>query len=190
MNLDFLDSYYRYDDVQNWNPPPIDSEDRDKWPDDAFLDPRNRKYPYKYENSKGEWVISEKALISAWRLAAIHDRAVFDKTTPLLNEIRKERGEEPLNEDDGDDDYKILNNEGMVIRELCKNIGDEAKAISDYTKAIALVSDKRVQSIFAEIRNDELGHLQKLTVAITEVLGGHEPTIAENMDTEAGGGGN
>ena len=187
MTLDFLSAYYRCDDVRNWNPPPVDSEDREKMPSEAFLDPANRKYPYRYKNAKGEWIISEKALLSARRLAAVHDRAVFDKTTPLLNEIRKERGEEPLNTDD-EDDSKILGNEEMAIRELCKNIGDEAQAISDYTKGIALVTDKKVQSIFAEIRNDELGHLQKLTVALSEVLNGKEPTVAANMDTDGGGG--
>lgn len=187
MTIDFLSTYYRCDDVRNWNPPAIGSEDRDNWSAEAFLDPENRKYPYKYKNANGEWVISEKALLSARRLSAVHDRAVFDKTTPLLNEIRKKRGDEPLNADD-EDDYRILNNEGMVIRELCKNIGDEAQAIADYTKGIALVTDEKVQSIFAEIRNDELGHLQKLTVALSEVLSGKEPTIAENMDNAGGGG--
>jgi len=187
VNLDCLNAYYKFDDVRNWNPPAVGAEEREKMPADAFLDPAKRKYPYKYQNEKGEWVISEKALMSARRLAAVHDRDVFEKTTPLLNEIRKERGEELLNNDDTDD-VKILDNEGIVIRELCKNIGDEAQAISDYTKGIALVSDKKVQSIFAEIRNDELGHLQKLTIALSEVLGGHEPTIAENMDTGGGDG--
>jgi len=71
---------------------------------------------------------------------------------------------------------------GSIIRELCKNIGDEAKAISDYTDGIAFVDDEKVKAIFAEIRNDELGHLHKLTVALTEILGGHEPTAAEEMD--------
>jgi|GEM_PF-5913695 len=179
MNLDYLVAYYKCDDVRNWNPPAVGTEERKKWPKEAFLDQENRKYPYKYENAEGEWVTSEKALLSARRLAAVHDKAVFDKTTPLLNAIRKERGEEPLQADAIDVESNMA---GTMIREITKNIADEAEAISDYTDSIAFCDDAKLKAIFAEIRNDELGHLQKLTVALTEILGGSEPEAAEAME--------
>ena len=76
-----------------------------------------------------------------------------------------------------------------VIMQLCKNLSDEATAISDYTQAISMTEDETVKALFTEIRNDELGHAQKLVVALTEVLGGSEPVAAENMDAGKGAGG-
>jgi hypothetical protein len=51
----------------------------------------------------------------------------------------------------------------------------------------AVGDDITLISVFAEDRNDELSHLQKLVVALTEMLSGEEPTEAEKMD-DAGGG--
>lgn len=38
------------------------------------------------------------------------------------------------------------------------------------------------RAIFTEIRHDELGHLQKLTIALTALVSGEQPTAAEQMD--------
>ena len=66
--------------------------------------------------------------------------------------------------------------------QLSKNLADEANAISDYTQAISMAEDDTTKALLTEIRNDELGHAQKLIVALTEVLGGGEPVEAERMD--------
>jgi len=72
--------------------------------------------------------------------------------------------------------------ESVIIRELCRQLEDEAKAIRDYTDSIAVIEDEKVKEIFTEIRGDELGHAQKLIVALTEVMGGNEPDAAESME--------
>ena len=71
------------------------------------------------------------------------------------------------------------------IIETCKQAIDEANAIIAYTNSIDAVEDQNLKSIYAEIRNDELGHLQKHIVALTEILSGDEPTEAEQMDEGA-----
>jgi len=168
-----------HDDVRNWNPPPVGSPERDKMPAEAFLGP-NRTYPVMYENANGEYVESEKGLEAARTVSAMqHDRAVYEEATRRINKIREARGEELLTLDALDIDSDIV---GAIVKNLCKNISDEAQAISDYTKSISKVKDKTTIDIFTEIRNDELGHLQKLTVGLTEVLGGSEPATAERMD--------
>lgn len=77
--------------------------------------------------------------------------------------------------------------DSAVIMQLCKNLADESKAISDYTQAISLVEDETAKALFAEIRNDELGHAQKLLVALSEVLAGGTPEEAAQMDDDEGG---
>ena len=72
------------------------------------------------------------------------------------------------------------------IRETCKQIIDETNAITAYTDSIEAVSDEKLKSIYAEIRNDELGHLQKHVVALTEILSGEEPVKAAQMDENDG----
>ena len=70
------------------------------------------------------------------------------------------------------------------IKELCKQIIDETTAIVAYTDSIDTVKDNKLKAIFTEIRGDELSHLQKHVVALTEILHGDEPTVAEQMDEE------
>ena len=70
----------------------------------------------------------------------------------------------------------------IEIKEFCKQIIDEAKAIIDYTDSIDAVTEEKIKNIFEEVRCDELGHLQKHTVALTEIMSGEEPTEAERMD--------
>ncbi|MCL2215408.1 MAG: XkdF-like putative serine protease domain-containing protein [Defluviitaleaceae bacterium] len=86
-----------YKDVSEWNPPAVGTEARDKMPLHAFLDPEGRRYPFKYEDADGKWVVSEKGLASARRLAAMHgETGIFEAATDKLNAIREARGDEPL----------------------------------------------------------------------------------------------
>jgi len=71
---------------------------------------------------------------------------------------------------------------GTGVKETCKQIIDESTAIIAYTDSIDAVDDELLRSICAEIRRDELGHLQKLIVALTEILSNSEPAEAEQMD--------
>ena len=68
------------------------------------------------------------------------------------------------------------------IKETCKQIIDEATAIIAYTDSIDCIKNKTLKSVYAEDRKDELSHLQKLIVALTEILSGEEPKIAEEME--------
>ena len=70
------------------------------------------------------------------------------------------------------------------VREICTQIVDEANAVIAYTNSIEMAESEKTKAIFEEIRQDELGHLQKHIVALTEVLSGVEPTEAEKMDEE------
>jgi len=84
-------------DVAVWNPPGVGTKEREQMPKHAFLDKKGRRYPYKYQNADGEWVVSEKGLIAARRLAAMHgETATFEAATSKLNAIREARGDEPL----------------------------------------------------------------------------------------------
>ena len=70
-----------------------------------------------------------------------------------------------------------------IIRELCKQLKDEAEAISSYTESLAWNEiDDVTKTILTEIRNDELGHAQKIIVALTAVMMGEAPEVAERMD--------
>ena len=172
-------------DVQSWNPPGQGTSAREDYPPHAFLDKKGRRYPYKYENSEGEWVVSYKGLMAARSRAAQQgDASIFEKATRKLNPLRAERGEEPLSMNmDGGGDF--LNSQ--VIMEICKNLADEAKAVSDYTQSISFTENETTKAMFTEIRNDELGHAQKLIIALTEVLGGSPPEVAARMDAKIKG---
>jgi len=70
-----------------------------------------------------------------------------------------------------------------IIRELCRQLKDEAEAISAYTESLAWSElDDATKAILTEIRNDELGHAQKLVVALTEAMGDSKPVVAEGME--------
>lgn len=76
-----------------------------------------------------------------------------------------------------------------AIRQIAHQLGEEAKAIIEYTNSIQATDDTTLKAVFLELRNDELAHAQKLLVALTEVMGGNEPETAEKMDAEDGSGG-
>jgi len=68
------------------------------------------------------------------------------------------------------------------VKEICKQIIAEANAVIGYTDSIDNSKSKALKATFAEDMKDEVSHLQKLVVALTEVIDGKEPTIAEKMD--------
>jgi len=70
----------------------------------------------------------------------------------------------------------------ISIKEICRQIVDEANAVIAYTDSIDATEDDTLKSVFGETRHDELGHLQKLIVALTEIMSGDEPREAKKMD--------
>lgn len=65
---------------------------------------------------------------------------------------------------------------------VCRQISIEAQAIQTCTNSLETNTDKTLNSILEEIRQDGLEHLQKLTIALTALLNGEELADAENMD--------
>lgn len=79
-----------------WNPPRVGSEEREKMPRSAFLDPEGRRYPFKVKRN-GEWVESEEGLMAAYRRAIIQGETdIRDKALARLNRIRRKKGKEEL----------------------------------------------------------------------------------------------
>jgi hypothetical protein len=74
----------------------------------------------------------------------------------------------------------IVDNEAIIG--MCRQISDEAQAIMSYSSGIDAAMDETLIAIYHELRMDELGHLQKLAIALTEMLDGKEPTAAAKMD--------
>lgn len=69
--------YYRGDDFMlistdfcEWNPPAQGTKARDKMPASAFLDSKNKKYPYKTKGSDGKYHVSKSGLKAAKSRAA------------------------------------------------------------------------------------------------------------------------
>lgn len=58
----------------------------------------------------------------------------------------------------------------------CNELIAEAEAIIKYTNDMKLIKDgdPEVLKTFEDIRADELEHLQKLTLALTKLMGGEE----------------
>jgi len=77
----------------------------------------------------------------------------------------------------------VLNLNNATIHQLALQLRDEAQAIVAYTDGITWAGvDGKAKAIFAEIRNDKLGHVQKLIIALTEVLDQGGPIIGMYMD--------
>ena len=58
-----------------------------------------------------------------------------------------------------------------LIRTIAKQVIDEATAIIQYTESIDAVGDEKdTIARFAELRNDELTHLQQLVVLLSSVM--------------------
>ena len=68
------------------------------------------------------------------------------------------------------------------IRETCTQIIDEANAVIAYTNSLEMAESDKSKAVFSEIRLDELSHLQKHIVALTEILSGDEPGEAEKIE--------
>jgi hypothetical protein len=64
-----------------WNPPPAGSKEREEWPAHAFLDPENKRYPYK-KYVDGEWKVSCAGLLAAYR------RAIMSKEQSIAAKAR------------------------------------------------------------------------------------------------------
>ena len=70
---------------EKWNPPAQGSAARDKMPASAFLDSKNRKYPYKVKRD-GKWVPSKAGLQAAKsRAAQQHKTALVKKADNILS---------------------------------------------------------------------------------------------------------
>jgi len=65
-----------------WNPPPAGSKEREEWPSHVFLDPENKRYPYK-KYVDGKWKISCAGLLAAYR------RAITQKDQVIANKARR-----------------------------------------------------------------------------------------------------
>ena len=76
------------------------------------------------------------------------------------------------------------------IKETCRQIIEESQAIIKYTESIEAIPNGTLVTVFDEVRSDELSHLQKLIVALTELMTVGETTEAEKLDEDAKGGDN
>lgn len=69
---------------EKWNPPGQDTKARDKMPASAFLDSKNKKYPYKVKKD-GKWVPSKAGLNAAKsRAAQQHKTALVKKADNIM----------------------------------------------------------------------------------------------------------
>ena len=73
---------------------------------------------------------------------------------------------------------------GNEIILACTSGIKELEAIIDYTQKMQSTENEDMKAIYADNRNDELPHLQNLTIAITAMLNGEEPKAATQMDEE------
>jgi len=67
---------------KTWSPPPAGSKEREKMPAHVFLDPENKRYPYK-KYVDGKWKISCAGLLAAYR------RAIMNGEQSIANKARK-----------------------------------------------------------------------------------------------------
>lgn len=70
---------------EKWNPPAQGTNARDKMPASAFLDSKNKKYPYKVKRD-GKWVPSKAGLQAAKsRAAQQHKTALVKKADNIMS---------------------------------------------------------------------------------------------------------
>ena len=67
---------------KTWSPPPAGSKERSEMPSHVFLDPENKRYPYK-KYVDGKWKISCAGLLAAYR------RAIMNGEQSIANKARK-----------------------------------------------------------------------------------------------------
>jgi hypothetical protein len=77
---------------------------------------------------------------------------------------------------------EMAQNYNPDIINTCKQLQSEAQAIIDYTEGIQSAESENLRAVFIDNRMDELPHVQDLTVALTALMNGEEPTAAEKMD--------
>lgn len=86
-----------------------------------------------------------------------------------------------------------MKNSAAII-ETCRQIIGEADAIKNYTESQNNLENMEVEnsapviSLFDDIRLDELEHIQKLTLQLTELMDEAEPTEPEGKPAEGTGG--
>lgn len=86
-----------------------------------------------------------------------------------------------------------MKNSAAII-ETCRQITGEANSIRQYTESLADLGNSEVEkagsviSLFDDIRLDELEHIQKLTLQLTELMDEAEPAQPEEKPTEGTGG--
>ena len=70
------------------------------------------------------------------------------------------------------------------INAVCNELIAEAEAIMKYTSDIELLKDgnQKLTDTFLELRLDELGHVQELAIALSELLAGGEEEGGESSE--------
>jgi len=118
-------------ETSSWNPPPVGSPEREKWPRLAFLDPDNRLYPVMQEVG-GEWVYSADALRSAiWVANRNGDVAISRKASILLS---KYHDQNEVNENLNANEQSALRYE--ISSKIYKNAIGENDALRGYSKLL------------------------------------------------------
>jgi len=95
-----------------------------------------------------------------------------DQTAKLNAQVTQEQ-----QTDAGVTDY-IYNAEIILACEA--GIG-ELTAISDYTKQIMQSSNDDMKALFTDNRRDEIPHIQNMTLAITAMVNGESPKVAQEV---------
>lgn len=66
-----------------WNPPTVNSSEREEMPEHAFLDPERKRYPFK-KYVDGEWKVSCAGLLAAYRRAIMNgEQSIASKARAL-----------------------------------------------------------------------------------------------------------
>ena len=74
---------------------------------------------------------------------------------------------------------------GEDILTTCATIISEAQAITEYTNAMAATHSDVTRSVYQEIRDDELSHIHKLVIALTEMIQGSDGVATSGEPTQA-----
>ena len=151
----------------SWNPPPIGSEERNKMPKDAFLDPENKLYPYK-EKVNGKWVVSVEGLRAAISVANMQGNTkISKKASKLLSKYHEENSVGDVMEVNETTAlrYRIAKNLYMNEKGESEALEGYAKLLKDLTEWHLLTDDSTVKSIILraidhvrEISSDEKNH--------------------------------
>lgn len=70
---------------------------------------------------------------------------------------------------------------GNEILLACASAIKELDTIADYTQKITQSENDDMKTIYTDNRRDELPHIQNLVIAITAMVNGESPKIAEEV---------